>query len=237
MLTSVVQVPANTGAAHDHASRSTGARRARAHPLNATPAAMVSRMTLVVTDRSADMARRARAAMVDVRKAPATANNSSLLITVSRKSPVTVVGTAASKKARAMVVRNPPATAGASLLLDKRVAMGEDVAMAVKRLLAETGCLEVSVVTTSLAREASVKSTTAAVATTTTMSTATAGRREVATVAAAVMEVRRRATVEGTRVRTCMACVMRLIRPFAFEPLSTLMAHVCSASASMASSQ
>jgi hypothetical protein len=204
MLTSVVQVPTNTGAVRDLASRSTGARRARAHPLSVTLAVISSLMMLAATDRSAGMVKRARLGMVANKRAPDMAN--------SRSPPAMV----ASKKARATVIRSLPVMEVTHMVLavamvavrnlpGTREAMAVDVALEERSLLAMTECLEGSVVMTSLlVSEALVKSTMAAAAMMMMMSSmANAGRREAAMAAAmaavVATEARRRAMAAGIR--------------------------------------
>lgn len=134
MLTSVVQVPASTGVVRALASRSTGARRAKVHLPSATLEATTSLMTPAVTDRSANMVRRAREVTVDVLVAPAmaakrnpvtvvsrralmvdapeaqvTAASKNRLDMAARRSPDTEA-TVASKRAQATVVKNRPDT-------------------------------------------------------------------------------------------------------------------------------
>jgi hypothetical protein len=113
MLTSVVQVRANTDAVRAPASKSTGARRARARLLSATLAATSSHTILVVMDKNAGMVRRLRVGMVDALEALAMGVKKSLdmvarslLAMAAKSSPDTVVN----KRATDMVNRSPPVT-------------------------------------------------------------------------------------------------------------------------------
>jgi hypothetical protein len=206
MLTSVVQVLASTGAARGLASRSIGARRARARLPSVTLAATASHTILVAMAKSAGTVRRTRADMVAVpgalvtaaaRKSQAMAVNKSLPVMVVRKSPTTEVAMVASKKAPDMAVKSLQATE-ATLAV-----MAEDGAMVVKSPSATTECPADSAATTSLASVDSAERVNAA-ATTTTMSTA-AGRRAMVAVA-----TERRAMVAGTRVYERGYCALRV---------------------------
>lgn len=186
MLTSVVQVLAKTGAARDLASRSTGARRARARLPSATLAATASHTMQAATAKSAGTVRRARADTVAVPEAQATAANKSRPVMVVRKSPATEEAMVASKKALATAVKRLQVTEATQAV------MAEDGAMVKRSPSATTECLVGSAATTSLASADSAERVNAA-ATMTTTSTA-AGKRAMVAVA-----TERRAMVAGTR--------------------------------------
>lgn len=218
MLTSVVQVPASIGAAHDLASRSTGVRRARARPPSAILAVTVSRTMLVAMDRSAGTVKRTRASMVDVLEAPAMVANKSLNTVVRtmavKNNPDTVANkrvmadaqeaqdTAANRSPLDMVARKSPDTKeatvaskraramAASPLLTTKVVTAEDAAT-VKSPSVTTGCQVVSAGSNRVA------------AVTMMMSMVAAGRRVAATAKAVteVVAMGRRAMAADIRVR------------------------------------
>lgn len=196
MLTSVVQVLVSTGAVHALAlaSRSTGARRARARLPSATLEAMDNRTMPEATAKSAGMVKKARAGMVansNLLDMVAKKNMAEAMVDmVARKAQVTeatptalaVTAEAVKREAtedvkKSMVVKRAPAMEATLTALVATV----EVARAVKNLTEMIGCLAASVVMTSPKDMA-------------------AGRTREAT-AKVVME--RRAMAAGTRVLDC----------------------------------